>query len=327
MTWVEQAVVLEELGRAAAWAVPRHGHTIRAGVLEAGSAEQRKRWIGRDRRRADRLARRRRGRRTWAAGDIEATAIRDGDGFRLSGRKRFVLDAATADEIVVAARLDGELVLLVVPGDDLAVDELMPIDATTRHGDIELDGLRVEGERLLAGGGESALDAIEEAATAVTVSTVGTCQRIFDLVLAYAKEREQFGVPVGSFQAVKHKLVDMYRDLERAATLGYFAALCIAEGVHLRSLAWRWPRRRPASVSSASSRTGSSSSAASATRGSTTCTCTCGERRWASCTRFGPRASPPCRRLYLDATRAKAVAVRGSGWEGDLDEMRSSRTL
>ena len=240
MSWVEQAVVLEELGRAVApgpflATVTQFVPT----VLEAGSAEQRKRWIGGVT--AGELTGSLavdEGTGTWAADDIEATAVRDGDGFRLSGRKRFVLDGATADEIVVAARLDGELVLLVVPGDDLAVDELTPIDATTRHGDIELDGLRVEGDRLLPGGGVPALErAIEEAATAVAVSTVGTCQRIFDLVLAYVKEREQFGVPVGSFQAVKHKLVDMYRDLERARALGYFAALCIAEGDPRRSLA------------------------------------------------------------------------------------------
>jgi alkylation response protein AidB-like acyl-CoA dehydrogenase len=59
---------------------------------------------------------------------------------------------------------------------------------------------------------------------------VGTAQRVFEISLEYAKEREQFGVPIGSFQATKHKLADAYLELERARALAYFAALTIAEG-------------------------------------------------------------------------------------------------
>ena len=58
---------------------------------------------------------------------------------------------------------------------------------------------------------------------------VGTAQTIFDVTLEYAKEREQFGVPIGSFQAIKHKFADMLIALERARSTGYFAALTIAE--------------------------------------------------------------------------------------------------
>ena len=67
--------------------------------------------------------------------------------------------------------------------------------------------------------------------------TVGACQRAFDLVIDYVRGREQFGVPIGSFQAVKHKAVDMYVAIERARALGYFAALTIAEDDDRRSLA------------------------------------------------------------------------------------------
>ena len=58
---------------------------------------------------------------------------------------------------------------------------------------------------------------------------VGTAQTIFDVTLEYAKQREQFGVPIGSFQAIKHKFADMLIALERARSTGYFAALTIAE--------------------------------------------------------------------------------------------------
>ncbi|MGI9601703.1 MAG: acyl-CoA dehydrogenase family protein, partial [Acidimicrobiales bacterium] len=64
---------------------------------------------------------------------------------------------------------------------------------------------------------------------AVALTTVGACQRIFEMAVDYAKERQQFDVPIGSFQAVKHKLADMYRDVERARALAFYAALCLAE--------------------------------------------------------------------------------------------------
>jgi alkylation response protein AidB-like acyl-CoA dehydrogenase len=63
----------------------------------------------------------------------------------------------------------------------------------------------------------------------LAVSTVGACRRILDLVVAHVKQREQFGVPIGSFQAVKHKAADMYVAVQRARVLAYFSALTIAE--------------------------------------------------------------------------------------------------
>ena len=75
------------------------------------------------------------------------------------------------------------------------------------------------------------------ATTALAVETVGAAQTIFDVTLAYAKQREQFGVPIGSFQAIKHKFADMLIALERARATGYFAALTIAEDDDRRALA------------------------------------------------------------------------------------------
>ena len=63
----------------------------------------------------------------------------------------------------------------------------------------------------------------------LAATTVGACRRILDLVVAHVKQRHQFGVPIGSFQAVKHKAADMYVAIERARVLAYFAALTIAE--------------------------------------------------------------------------------------------------
>ncbi len=63
----------------------------------------------------------------------------------------------------------------------------------------------------------------------LAVSTVGSCRRILDLVVAHVKQRQQFGVPIGSFQAVKHKAADMYVAIERARALALYSALTIAE--------------------------------------------------------------------------------------------------
>jgi alkylation response protein AidB-like acyl-CoA dehydrogenase len=78
---------------------------------------------------------------------------------------------------------------------------------------------------------------LDEATAALALEMVGTCQTIFDMTLEYAKQREQFGVPIGSFQAVKHKLVDMYVALNRARACAYFAAATVAENDPRRSLA------------------------------------------------------------------------------------------
>jgi alkylation response protein AidB-like acyl-CoA dehydrogenase len=79
--------------------------------------------------------------------------------------------------------------------------------------------------------------AVEEASAALAVELVGTCQTIFDVTLEYAKQREQFGVPIGSFQAIKHKFADMLVALERARATAYFAALTIAEDDERRAVA------------------------------------------------------------------------------------------
>jgi alkylation response protein AidB-like acyl-CoA dehydrogenase len=78
---------------------------------------------------------------------------------------------------------------------------------------------------------------LDEATAALALEMVGTCQAIFDMTLEYAKSREQFGVPIGSFQAIKHKLVDCYVALSRARACAYFAAATVAEDDPRRPLA------------------------------------------------------------------------------------------
>ena len=239
--WVELAIVLEELGRHAAPG-PFVATVTQYAPLVAEAATQDQA--------AELLSPVAAGRTTgtiavdegsgiWDPGDIQATARRDGRDLMLSGTKHYVLDGATADEIAVAVRIGGELRVVTVPGSSVQAIEGIPVDPGVRHATLALDGVRVPAERLLGDGDATGAirRALEESVTAVAAVTLGACQRIFDIINAYAKERIQFGVPIGSFQAVKHKLADMYRDIERARVLVYYAALTLAEDHPDRTLA------------------------------------------------------------------------------------------
>jgi len=241
-SWVEQGILLEEMGRRAAPGPYLATVTQFAPVvLECGTDEQIERFVGpvATGELTGTLALDE-GAGTWSTADVTATATIEGDEVVVSGTKRFVLDGATAGEIAVAVGLDDEIRVVVIPRSEVSdTTELEPIDHTTRHADLTFDRIRVPLDRLLGDGDSTAgvARAVEQATTAVALTTLGACSTVFDMTLAYVKEREQFGVPIGSFQAVKHKLADMYRDRERAAALCQFAALCIAEDDDRRTLA------------------------------------------------------------------------------------------
>ena len=175
----------------------------------------------------------------WDPSSPPVRAERAGDGWQLHGTASFVIDGDRAEEIAVLAATDRGPITVVVPGTDVSANRQTAFDPTLQVTSIDFDGVMVPEDRVLA------LDdpettwhrAMEMAVTGLSLVTVGACQRAFDMTLAYSKERHQFGVPIGSFQAIKHKAVDMYVRIERARALGYFAALCIAEGDDRRPLA------------------------------------------------------------------------------------------
>ena len=169
---------------------------------------------------------------------VAATVVIDDSAAVLSGEKRYVVEGDAVDELVVVAREPGSsgddgVHAIVVPVEATRTRLAHTLDATRRMVHVELDGVRVEPDRILGDGRASSAAplrrAIEEATVATALEIVGTAQTIFDVTLEYAKQREQFGVPIGSFQAIKHKFADMMVLLERARATGYFAALTIAE--------------------------------------------------------------------------------------------------
>ena len=174
----------------------------------------------------------------WDARGIEAVATPDGDGFILEGRKCWVVDGHSADLLLVAARSPGSsgeegLSVFVLPANapGVARKALPTMDQTRRLAEIELSDVRIGPEALLGELGEAwpgLRRTLDLAAIALAAEQVGGAQRCLDLAVAYAKEREQFGRSIGSFQAIKHKCADMFVAVETARSALYYAA-CIAD--------------------------------------------------------------------------------------------------
>lgn len=197
-----------------------------------------------------------------ASGSFEVAGVNatfrpgpQGDGFVLDGVKSFVLEATRARSIVVVARREGSsgasgIGMFVVPADSdgLVVQPMASLDATRELATVTLTSVAVPAENLLGaenilgaedgdGAGEVLTAVLEEATVMLAAEMVGTCQRILDVILEHAMTREQFGVKIGSFQAMKHKLANMYVAVESARATVRYAAAAIAEGDPRRTLA------------------------------------------------------------------------------------------
>jgi alkylation response protein AidB-like acyl-CoA dehydrogenase len=136
--------------------------------------------------------------------------------------KTFVPEAATVDRVVAVAG-DGTVVLL----DHPPTRRVETIDTTRPVYDVDTSG----GGSSIGRIDRATLDAVLAHATvALAAEMVGTARRLLAMTLQYAKDRHQFGVPIGSFQAVQHKLADMSLDVERAWSAVYYAAMTVEVG-------------------------------------------------------------------------------------------------
>jgi alkylation response protein AidB-like acyl-CoA dehydrogenase len=158
------------------------------------------------------------------------TARRDADGWVLHGTAHHVLDGDRADRLAVVT----DAGVFVVASDAVTARRSPVFDPVLHIAEVSFDGLHVpETDRVRV----DPERARHVALTGMAITTVGACQRILDLVIEHAKQRQQFGVAIGSFQAVQHKTVDMHVATERARALAYFAALTIAADDARRRLA------------------------------------------------------------------------------------------
>jgi alkylation response protein AidB-like acyl-CoA dehydrogenase len=167
----------------------------------------------------------------WDESGIEATATGSGDTWKISGTKMFVLDGHTAGLILVAARTPKGVSLFAVDGEaaGLRRTPLATMDQTRKQAKLELDG--VEGKLIgEEGAGWDVLSTVLDlAAVALAAEQVGGAQRCLDMSVEYAKVRVQFGRPIGSFQAIKHKCADMLLEVESAKSAAYYAGWCASE--------------------------------------------------------------------------------------------------
>lgn len=174
--------------------------------------------------------------------DVATTAERSGDGWVLNGEKIVVLGAPIATHLLVTARTAGErdaaqgislfLIDLSSNREGLRSHFYRTID-DRRAADISLDGLRLPTDALLGPEGQAwaSIDkARDEGAAAVCAEAVGAMRRVLDDTVEYCKQRHQFGVPIGSFQALQHRLVDMHMELEQSVAATYLAVLHADDG-------------------------------------------------------------------------------------------------
>ena len=167
----------------------------------------------------------------WDESGITVEAAADGDGWRISGTKMFVIDGHTADVVLVAARTASGVSLFWCPSDadGLTSTALSTMDQTRKQARLDFDNTPVT---LIGaeGGGWAVLERVLDlAAVALAAEQVGGAQMCLDMSVQYAKDRVQFGRPIGSFQAIKHKCADMLLEVESAKSAAYYAGWCASE--------------------------------------------------------------------------------------------------
>jgi len=242
-TFMEQAILMEEMGRKLFPTAFLSSIVLGADlVLTAGTEEQKQTILPAVASGALRLAvaHLESGGR-WDAAGIEMTATSKADGFVLEGAKYFVIDGHTADTLIVVARTDPSssdsegISLFLLPADTDGIESrrVETMDQTRKQAEITFTAVRVPATAVLGdpGSGWSRLqETLQRAVVALAFEQVGGAQQCLDMSVEYAKARIQFGRPIGSFQAIKHKCADMLVAIESARSAAYYAGWAAAVG-------------------------------------------------------------------------------------------------
>jgi alkylation response protein AidB-like acyl-CoA dehydrogenase len=166
---------------------------------------------------------------------VACTAVRSGDGWRLSGRKTVVLDAPSADYFLVSARSSGQAVAahgisVFLVGCDAAGVSLFPYPTQSggRAADVGLTEVALDASALIGAAGEGLAiveRAVDKGIAALCAEAVGIITALNEATLNYLKTRKQFGVPIGKFQALQHRMADMFIAAEQARSMAVNAAV------------------------------------------------------------------------------------------------------
>ena len=188
-----------------------------------------------------------------ASGDhwegLSTSAVRDGDQWVINGSKSVVMSAPLATHLVIAARTGGEHVGqqgvslfltefdAAAPPGGVEVHGYRTID-DRRAADLVFDGLRLPAAALIAEDAWATLArARDEGAAAVCAEAVGAMRTVLADTVEYCKQRQQFGAPIGSFQVLQHRMVDMYMEVEQSVAAAYLATLHLDAEPHVRARA------------------------------------------------------------------------------------------
>ena len=221
---VELAVLFEEMGYVCAPSPLLSNTIVGLAIAAGGSDEQKARWLA-----------------PLAAGELRGTpalidagmpvepgkfamAAEESDGgVVLDGEKTLVMDAASADLFLIATA-DGRRHVVERDADGLTVTGEESIDLTRRLSSVRLDGVRVAAGDTLPGTEADYFPVFLRACVAIAAESTGVAQRALDMSVAYAKDRQQFGRPIGAYQAVSHRCAQMLLETENSRSAVYGAA-------------------------------------------------------------------------------------------------------
>jgi len=241
---VELGLVLEEMGRAA-YPGPFFATVVLGGlgIQLGGNAAQKDKWLsaisaGRARATAALLEEH----LDWDPVSTSTTATKSGSGWTLSGLKRFVPWAHVADIVLVPARSSEGLGIFLVDPTSAGVTlaPMVGIDLTNRWSEMRLDKVAVGADAVLGQPGSAGplLDSLlRRAAVMSSAEMLGAARRCLDMSVEYVKVREQFGQPVGSFQAIRHRCAEMLLEAENAHAAVYYAAWALTAGAEDAAIA------------------------------------------------------------------------------------------
>jgi alkylation response protein AidB-like acyl-CoA dehydrogenase len=239
---IEVMLIMRQFGRGLV-VEPYLASIIMAGGIlhRAGSAEQKEQWlqplIAGDMHAAFAHVE---PQSRYSLSDVATSVVTDGDDVVLTGEKAVVLNGGAADFFIVSARLNGDrkdrdgIDLFVVPADSagLSRQSYATVDGL-QAAELTLDEVRIPASHRLgeAGAAFGVIEAVtNEATLAVCAEAVGIMQVMTQKTVEYTKNRVQFGVPIGSFQALQHRMVDMLTACEQSYSLLLWATILAAEG-------------------------------------------------------------------------------------------------
>ena len=224
LCWEDLVIVLEETGRSL-FPSPFISNTLAASTLvELGSENQKKTWLP-----------------EIATGSKIATcAILDNDDSprlenitltldpegALTGDKPFVTDAGSADLFLVAIQIGTGYAVALVGRDQPGVDTTnsATMDESKRTGTLKLSNVIIDPGNLMYCDAQAMTRLLDKGSVAVTAEMIGAAESILNMTTQYARDRTQFGAPIGKYQGVKHRLAEMFLDIESFKSLLYYAA-------------------------------------------------------------------------------------------------------